>query len=184
MATISVVLKQKAIGLDYWLCRYANGLLQQPQVHRAFVLISRLGDGVFWYVLILSLPLLIPGDGTLLAIVMSAIGIFNVYVYKRIKKTLARPRPYMSYSSIKKGAQVLDEFSFPSGHTLHAVTFSVVLVAYSPLLASVFVPVALLTAASRVILGVHYPSDVLFGIALGLLHGWLAVVVLGWIGLI
>lgn len=184
MATRSMVLKQKAVSLDYWLCRSANSWLKQAEVHRAFVLISRLGDGVFWYVLILSLPFLIPDDGTALAIVMSAVGLLNVFVYKRIKKSLARPRPFVRYAAIQKGAPVLDEYSFPSGHTLHAVTFAVVLVAYSPLFASVFVPIALLTAASRVILGVHYPSDVLFGAALGLLHGWVAVVALSWIGLI
>ena len=61
----------------------------------------------------------------------------------------------------------LDEFSFPSGHTLHAVAFTAVACAWYPPLALLLVPFALLVAASRVVLGLHYPSDVLAAIAIG-----------------
>jgi len=62
---------------------------------------------------------------------------------------------------------VLDHYGFPSGHTLHAVGFTLVALAYFPSLAAVLVPFALLTAASRIALGLHYPSDVLIGALLG-----------------
>jgi undecaprenyl-diphosphatase len=58
-------------------------------------------------------------------------------------------------------------YSFPSGHTLHAVAFTLVALAYWPWLAPLLVPFTLLTAASRVALGLHYPSDVLAGASLG-----------------
>jgi membrane-associated phospholipid phosphatase len=63
----------------------------------------------------------------------------------------------------------LDEFSFPSGHTLHAVSFTIVALAYYPWLAPLLVPFTAGVALSRVVLGLHYPSDVLAatGIALG-----------------
>jgi len=61
----------------------------------------------------------------------------------------------------------LDEFSFPSGHTLHAVTFTIIALAYAPLLAPLLLPFALLVAASRVVLGLHYPSDVLAATLIG-----------------
>lgn len=61
----------------------------------------------------------------------------------------------------------LDEFSFPSGHTLHAVAFTAVACAWYTPLALLLVPYALLVAASRVVLGLHYPSDVLAAIAIG-----------------
>ncbi|MNV30971.1 phosphatidylglycerophosphatase B [compost metagenome] len=55
----------------------------------------------------------------------------------------------------------LDEFSFPSGHTLHAVSFTIVALAYYPWLAPLLVPFTVLIGLSRVVLGLHYPSDVL-----------------------
>ena len=61
----------------------------------------------------------------------------------------------------------LDEFSFPSGHTLHAVAFSIVAVAHYPLLAVVLLPFTACVALSRVVLGLHYPSDVLAAIGIG-----------------
>ena len=61
----------------------------------------------------------------------------------------------------------LDRFSFPSGHTLHAVGFSLVAAAYYPELAPLLSGVTVMVAASRMVLGLHYPSDVLAGATLG-----------------
>jgi undecaprenyl-diphosphatase len=63
--------------------------------------------------------------------------------------------------------KALDQFSFPSGHTMHAVSFSIVALAYFPALFWLVVPFATLVALSRPILGLHYPSDVIAGAALG-----------------
>lgn len=68
-------------------------------------------------------------------------------------------------------AASLDEFSFPSGHTLHAVAFSVIAIAWFPALTLPLLLFAMLVAMSRVVLGLHYPSDVLAGIALGAVLG-------------
>ena len=61
----------------------------------------------------------------------------------------------------------LDRYSFPSGHTLHAVCFTSIACAYLPVLAWVLVPFALLVALSRMVLGLHYPTDVLAGALIG-----------------
>ena len=47
--------------------------------------------------------------------------------------------------------------------------FSVVAIAFYPMLAWLLVPFTVLVAISRVVLGLHYPSDVLAGAALGAL---------------
>jgi undecaprenyl-diphosphatase len=84
-----------------------------------------------------------------------------------LKRGTSRPRPYQALRGIAPGARVLDAFSFPSGHTLHAVAFTLVAGAYYPGLTPIVAAFALLTALSRVMLGLHYPSDVLAGAALG-----------------
>jgi undecaprenyl-diphosphatase len=61
----------------------------------------------------------------------------------------------------------LDRFSFPSGHTLHAVVFTTVLGFYFPSLMLAVLPFTFLVAVSRVILGLHYPSDVIVGAVIG-----------------
>ena len=71
----------------------------------------------------------------------------------------------------------LDVFSFPSGHTLHAVAFTIIACAFFPALAWYLLPFTLLVAGSRVVLGLHYPSDVLAGAAIGGVCAWLGLTV-------
>jgi undecaprenyl-diphosphatase len=61
----------------------------------------------------------------------------------------------------------LDKFSFPSGHTLHAVVFGLVAINYYPALSFIIMPFVSMVALSRVVLGLHYPSDVLAGALIG-----------------
>jgi undecaprenyl-diphosphatase len=73
----------------------------------------------------------------------------------------------VTFDGILAGTPPLDRCSFPSGHTLHAVCFTSLATAHFPELGWVLVPFALLVAASRVVLGLHYPTDVLAGAAIG-----------------
>ena len=82
---------------------------------------------------------------------------------------MLRQRPYILHGGITLGTAPLDTYSFPSGHTLHAVAFTMVALAYCPQLAWLLIPLTGLVAASRVILGLHYPSDVFAGAVIGAL---------------
>ena len=132
-----------------------------------FRLVSRLGDGVFWYSVMLALIVTQGRPGLFTALRMLAAGMIGFAVYKLLKATTTRPRPYRVLRGMRAGIDPLDAFSFPSGHTLHAVAFTVVAVSDFPALASLLVPFTLLVALSRVVLGLHYPSDVLAGAAIG-----------------
>jgi undecaprenyl-diphosphatase len=151
---------------DERLCLRFNRALRYRALPQACRAISWLGNGIFWYALMLAL-LLCRSDAAWPVLHMAATGLACSLVYKLLKRGTLRPRPYQVQASIAQGASALDTFSFPSGHTLHAVGFSVVALAYYPSLAALLVPFALLTAASRVVLGLHYPSDVLAGAVLG-----------------
>ena len=67
---------------------------------------------------------------------------------------------------------MLDLYSFPSGHTMHAVGFTAVLLAYYPTIGILIAPFALLVASSRLVLGLHYPSDVIVGALIGGSVAW------------
>lgn len=128
--------------------------------------ISRLSDGGIWIVLMIVLALIGP-HGMQCALHMLFAGATAAVLYKLLKHCAGRPRPCVYIEGVQLCVPPLDEFSFPSGHTLHAVTFTTVAVAYYPSLALGLVPFTVLVALSRVALGLHYPSDVIAGAGVG-----------------
>ena len=152
---------------DLALCVRCNHGVRIAGVRTLFRAVSRLGDGVLWYGLMLAC--LAAGGAQAIRPVahMASIGFVCTVLYKWLKSKTSRPRPFAVESAVRAGAEPLDAFSFPSGHTLHAVAFSIIAIAYYPALAAVLVPFSVLVALSRVVLGLHYPSDVLAGAALG-----------------
>jgi undecaprenyl-diphosphatase len=152
---------------EYGLCRRLNRGASFALPRRVFQIASRLGDGLIWYALILVLPLMFGRAAVKPAIVMALTGALGVLVYALLKRVFVRERPFITHAAIDRGAAPLDRYSFPSGHTLHAVSFTWQACAHFPQLAWVLVPLAALIAGSRVVLGLHYPSDVLAGAAIG-----------------
>jgi len=149
------------------LCLRCNRWIARRALARFFALISRLGDGVFWYATMLAVAAFGAHQGRVAAVHMAATGLAAAGLYRLLKRWTRRPRPFRAHSEIITHVPPLDEFSFPSGHTLHAVCFSVIALSYFPLLAPLLVPFAMLVAASRVVLGLHYPSDVLAAALIG-----------------
>jgi undecaprenyl-diphosphatase len=152
---------------EYGLCRRINRGASRSVVRQTFRMASRLGDGIVWYALLLALPILYGAPGVRPAIGMALTGVLGVALYKGLKRVVVRERPFITHLGISLGAAPLDRYSFPSGHTLHAVSFTWQAVANFPELGWVLVPLAALIAASRVVLGLHYPTDVLAGAAIG-----------------
>jgi len=166
MSRIEATLRE-LLRWDRALCVQLNGALRYEPLLRALRGLSWLGNGIFWYALMLALLAIHRGEAVLPVLHMAFVGAVCMGSYKMLKRGTLRPRPFQAMRSIAAGAPVLDAFSFPSGHTLHAVAFTLVACAYYPALAAILVPFTLLTAASRVVLGLHYPSDVLAGAAIG-----------------
>lgn len=166
------------------LCLAMNRWGARRALTRLLRLVSRLGDGVFWYALIALIALFGGVRGQRAALHMAVVGVVAATLYRVLKRWTRRPRPFRSHADITAYIAPLDEFSFPSGHTLHAVGFTLVALAYFPWLAPLLVPFTLLVALSRVVLGVHYPSDVLAATLVGVVLvqvSWVFVPT-GWIG--
>jgi undecaprenyl-diphosphatase len=166
-------------ALDRRICLIANRWGARRITGIFFGTVSRLGDGFFWYLLMAGMIVLDGRRGMAAATHMAATGIAALLLYRALKKLTRRPRPYRACAGVIAHVPPLDEFSFPSGHTLHAVSFSIVAVAWYPQLAPCVFGFSALVAASRVILGLHYPSDVMAAIAigssLGMVSVWLAL---------
>lgn len=154
-------------GYEVTLCKVCNRACHKRTIQRFFVLISRLGDGVFWYTLMCCLPIFYGWEAVYTSIHMGLVAAVGVAIYKFLKLKLVRPRPFAAMPDIMLGTAPLDVYSFPSGHTLHAVSFSIVAISYYPELMWFLMPFVILVAISRVVLGLHYPTDVLAGVIIG-----------------
>lgn len=93
-----------------------------------------------------------------------------------LKNLLARPRPWLDVPGLAALVTENDPNSFPSGHTTAAFAFAGALwrTAPSRWMKWTALAAAVVMGWSRLYVGVHYPSDVLTGMAVGLLAGWLA----------
>jgi len=165
----TTLLFSKADRLELNLCQYMNRMGHNRQVRLFFKSVSRLGDGVFWYSLGAALPLLYGMEGLAALLHMAVTGLVCLALYSQLKNRLVRQRPFISFEAIQAHTAPLDLYSFPSGHTMNAVNFTVLFCFFVPALAWLVVPFAILVALSRVILGMHYPTDVLVGASLGIL---------------
>ena len=87
-----------------------------------------------------------------------------------IKDLTSRPRPFEAHPQIHP-LYVVHSSSFPAGHAATAFAAAVLLSYAAPKLAPAFVALAALIGWSRVYDGVHYPTDVLAGAALGAVVG-------------
>jgi undecaprenyl-diphosphatase len=153
--------------LDSNLCIAVNQTSQVRLIRDLFRLVSRLGDGLFWYALMLLILLFEGSDGLLPVLHMALAGLSGTLLYKWLKGKTLRPRPFEVHQDIFMTGKPLDKFSFPSGHTLHAVVFGLVAINYYPALSFIIMPFVSMVALSRVVLGLHYPSDVLAGAFIG-----------------
>ena len=155
------------IARDAGGCLRANRWGQRLGPRRYFAAVSRLGDGVFWYALMGALVVFDGWRGLAASAHLAATGVIALALYKLLKRWTRRPRPFVSDARVQAWVAPLDEFSFPSGHTLHAAAFTLVALAHYPMLAGLLIPFTASVAASRVVLGLHYPSDVLAALGIG-----------------
>jgi undecaprenyl-diphosphatase len=134
-----------------------------------------MGDGWLWYAV--GIILLLCGGPQRFSAVGAAgsAAIAGIMVFKALKHLSQRPRPCQlephSWSKILPP----DKYSFPSGHTMTAFSIALVLSYYYPSLEATLFFWAVSIAFSRIVLGMHFLSDVLAGVVLGVALGCAAI---------
>ena len=147
-----------------------------PRWIRAWMLFAtRGGDGWLWYAMGVVI-LLFGGDHRFRAVAsaMLAEGV-GVALFLRLKKTAHRRRPCAVEPHCWATLLPPDQFSFPSGHTITAFAIAVSFSLFYPGLAIGLLYCALSVGASRILLGMHFLSDVLAGAAIGTALAYAAV---------
>lgn len=139
----------------------------RPAVLRVLCAFSRAGDWPPWVMLVALLLGAGTGEARHCGALMLAVGAVNLLIYWTLKRSTRRPRPFAQCPDIRACVPAPDVFSFPSGHALHATAFAVVLAVHYPALSPLLAVHVLLVAMSRVVLGMHFPSDVLVGCVVG-----------------
>lgn len=148
---------------------------EQPGLVRALaIVLAHSGDSWFW---ILGLGLLWWfGDAYWKQLAVSMlIGILvTALVVMVIKFTVKRSRPQGEWGRIYRST---DPHSFPSGHAARSAMLAVLALGLGPLWLGLSMLVwAPLVGLARAIMGVHYPSDIIAGMALGVILGLLILV--------
>ena len=153
---------------------FIQEFLRNPILDEIMKIITSLGyEGILYYICILLL--LIPKKTRKLGIILALAILLNwLLANVTLKPLVARTRPYDVNTAIEIIIHKPSSYSFPSGHTAQAFTAAFAFYFANSKLSKPMFVLATLIAFSRLYFYVHYPTDVLGGILIGCLCGFLA----------
>ncbi len=135
---------------------------------------TRAGDGWLWFALAATV-LFFGGPARLQALGAGALAAgAGIAIFVNLKKAIGRRRPCVLEPHCWANLLPPDQFSFPSGHSITAFAVAVSIGAFYPPLFAGLLFCAASVAASRILLGMHFLSDVVAGGAIGALLGYVA----------
>jgi undecaprenyl-diphosphatase len=155
---------QQLLDFEHTVCRRLAAAVAGVSAVAVLRAASRIGD---WPLSVVVGLLLAATHGVRAFTIWTVASLTAVAVQKQLKARYRRLRPCERPGGPPQRAPIPDLGSFPSGHTLHAVMAAVVVAHLLPVLTAGFTALAALIGLSRVVLGVHFPSDVAAGAALG-----------------
>lgn len=132
--------------------------------------ISLLSVFAYGYIIFLGCKESIP---TLIKLLIFSAAPFVIVSIAR--RLINSKRPYEVYGFYESKPKEKAGRSFPSRHIFSAFLIATLMCIYSPILAAVLFMLGAILAASRVLLGIHFISDVVFGALIGILSGALAI---------
>jgi len=160
--------------LDSQMYRWCMSRKRAAQVAALSRHISRLGDGPFY--ILLGVTILWLEDRYGAEYLLAGINSFTIELplYLLCKNIIRRPRPCDVIVDLDSFIKPSDKFSCPSGHTAAAFVMASLCNYYYPEFGLFSYLLAMMIGISRILLGVHYPTDILAGMILGLFSFQLA----------
>lgn len=164
---------------EHALMRRVNQWRAPRWIRLWMVCATRGGDGWLWWVMC-TVVLVFGGVDRWRAVAAAVVaGTVGVGLFLWLKRIAGRQRPCELEPHCWSTLLPPDQFSFPSGHTITAFAFATALTAYYPELAWGLGFCALSIAASRILLGMHFLSDVVAGALIGTFLGYGAALLIG-----
>lgn len=157
---------------DFWVMLRANNW-PAPRWLRVWALAAtRAGDGWLWC--IAGLAILLTGDEDRFAAVGAAglASVASILLFMTVKQLTGRARPCTLTPHCWATLLPPDHFSFPSGHTMTAFAVAVAISLFYPAAAPGLVFCAFSIAISRILLGMHFLSDVIAAMLIGAALGY------------
>ena len=163
---------------DHRLMRRVNRWTPPRWMRLWMVAATRGGDGWLWYAMG-AVVLLEGGPARFRAVLAAVLAVaVGIALFLQLKRACHRRRPCALEPHCWATLLPPDQFSFPSGHTITAFSVAVSLsIFYPPLLIGLLF-CAVSVALSRILLGMHFLSDVVAGAAIGSILGYSAAVFL------
>ena len=164
---------------DHKLMRRVNKWPAPKWVRLSAIVATRAGDGWLWYLTGL-LVLLFGGESRLTATASAgSAALTGIGFFVSVKKISGRKRPCEIEPHVWARLLPPDQFSFPSGHTITAFAIAISFGEFYPILLGILLFCALAIATSRILLGMHFLSDVVVGAMIGTglalaSHAWFA----------
>lgn len=148
-----------------------NTRIKSNKLDKLLPLLTNIGSAAFTLIFTSTLVLFgrsrvkIAGIESVFALITSSI--FVIF----LKGRFTRPRPYWVIDNVNSFNMNLKDYSFPSGHTTAAFSLATVLSYNFPHFILLFMSIALIVGLSRIYLAVHFPTDVIMGIIIGVSFG-------------
>ena len=161
---------------DHRLMRRVNRWRAPRWIRLWMICATRGGDGWLWYALLFAVAMF-GGDLRREALVaaMLAVGV-GIALFLWLKRSTKRRRPCALEPHAWAKLLPPDQFSFPSGHTITAFAMVLSVGSFYPAVWPVLLFCAVSIALSRILLGMHFLSDVVAGAGLGSLLGYSAAI--------
>lgn len=152
--------------------------IQNPVLTKVLAFVTTLGEaGWFW--ILLGLVLLCTKKFRHCGIAVLAALLLDFILANMILKPLvARPRPCWIRDTVELLVRVPKDYSFPSGHTMASFAAAGALFWTERKLGIMGMVLAVFMGISRLYFYVHFPTDVLAGVILGLVCGWAGVYIM------